>query len=54
MMLIHLPNDSTHRRAAYTWLSAEKISHMRLFQSVQIDDARDADRFKRWLTARKG
>ena len=51
-MLLPLPKDHALRRDAYTWLAAEKIRHMRLFQSVRIDDARDAERFKNWLAAR--
>ena len=51
-MLFPLPKYHALRRDAYTWLAAAKIHHMRLFQSVRIDDARDAERFKSWLAAR--
>ena len=53
-MLLPLPKDHALRRDAYTWLAAERIRHLRLFQSVRIDDARDAERFKAWLIARAG
>ena len=53
-MLLPLPKDHALRRHAYTWLAAERIHHLRLFQSVRIDDARDAGRFKAWLIAQAG